>query len=275
MKHIMKCEMINIDNALQITNVERCQMIRLKNTEEINLLRQANQLVGNLLQELAKQVRPGVSTMDLDCFAEDYIRSHGAIPSFKGYHGYPNSICASVNNVVVHGIPSADQRLKVGDIISIDAGAKLNGYVGDSTITVPVGDIDPKLARLMQVTQEALELGIGQARVGNRIGDIGYVMQKHVEEQGFSIVRHFIGHGVGTDMHEDPPVPSFGRRGTGSLIKEGLVIAIEPIVNVGDYDVDVLADGWTAVTKDGSYSAQFEHTVAITAAGAEILSKVI
>lgn len=250
-------------------------MIRLKSPEEIGLLRQANQLVGKLLQELSKQVRPGVSTLELDRLAEDYIRSHGAIPSFKGFHGYPNSICASVNNVVVHGIPSAAQRLKEGDIISIDAGAKLNGYCGDSTITVAVGDIDPQLAKLMRVTQEALELGIGQARVGNRIGDIGYVMQKYVEEQGFSIVRHFIGHGVGKDMHEDPPVPSFGRKGTGPLIKEGLVIAIEPIVNIGDYDVEVLADGWTAVTRDGSFSAQYEHTVAVTGTGVEILSKVI
>ncbi|HHV71425.1 MAG TPA: type I methionyl aminopeptidase [Clostridia bacterium] len=246
--------------------------IRLKTDREIKLMREVNREVGKLLQELAKLVRPGITTKDLDEFAEEYIRKLGAIPTFKEMAKFPGCICTSVNNQVVHGIPSPTQVLKEGDIVSIDAGMQLNGYCGDSTITVGVGEISEEKKRLLEVTKQALALGIEQCVVGNRIGDIGYAMQTYVESQGYSIVREFIGHGIGKFMHEPPEVPSFGKKGTGLELKRGLVIAVEPIVNMGDYKVNILRDGWTVVTADGSLSAQFEHTVAITNEGPQILS---
>ncbi|MHB9094970.1 MAG: type I methionyl aminopeptidase [Eubacteriales bacterium] len=247
-------------------------MITLKSKEEIELMRTSNRLVAKLLEKLRKLVTPGITTGELDAIAEDFIRKNGAEPTFKGYAGYPACICASVNNEVVHAIPGK-RALKNGDIISIDAGLRINGYCGDATITVPVGSISREAARLIKVTVKALEIGIAQAVPGNRIGDISHAIQSFVEGQGYSIVRDFVGHGIGRQMHEDPQVPHFGRPGTGPTIQEGLVIAIEPMVNAGDFKLKILDDGWTAVTVDGSLSAQFEHSVAITANGPDILSK--
>ncbi|MDT3700473.1 MAG: type I methionyl aminopeptidase [Thermincola sp.] len=247
-------------------------MIQIKSKEEIELMRQSNQIVARLLQKLSQMVAPGITTAQLDEFAEKFIRQHGAIPTFKGYAGYPACICTSVNNQVVHAIPGP-QVLKNGDIISIDAGAKLNGFCGDATITVGVGTISKEARRLIDITAKALEIGISQATPGNRIGDIGYAVQHYVEGQGCSVVRDFVGHGIGREMHEDPQVPHFGRPGTGPILREGMVIAIEPMINAGGYKLKILPDGWTAVTVDGSLSAQFEHSVAITANGPDVLSR--
>jgi methionyl aminopeptidase len=252
-------------------------MIFLKSEKEINLLRQSNRLVALVLTELEKMVKPGVTTLMLDKRAEEIIRSHGAIPAFKGYKGrwalssYPNTITASVNHHVVHGIPN-NKKLKEGDIVSIDVGVKLNGYYGDAAVTLPVGKISNKAQRLLDVTREALRRGIEQAVIGNRIGDISFTIQSYVESQGFSVVRDWTGHGIGKALHEDPQVPHFGPPHHGPRIKKGLVIAIEPMINAGSYEVEVLEDGWTVVTKDRSLSAQFEHTVAINDNGPEILS---
>ncbi len=247
-------------------------MITLKSKEEIELMRTSNRLVAKLLEKLRKLVTPGITTGELDAIAEDFIRKNGAEPTFKGYVEYPACICASVNNEVVHAIPGK-RALKNGDIISIDAGLRINGYCGDATITVPVGSISREAARLIKVTAKALEIGIAQAVPGNRIGDISHAIQFFVEGQGYSIVRDFVGHGIGRQMHEDPQVPHFGQPGTGPMLQEGMVIAIEPMVNVGGYKLKILDDGWTAVTVDGSWSAQFEHSVAITAKGPDILSR--
>jgi methionyl aminopeptidase len=247
-------------------------LIHIKNKDEIELMRQSNRLVAQLLEHLRKMVAPGVTTAQLDVAAEKFIRSHGAIPTFKGYAGYPACICTSVNEQVVHAIPGP-RVLKNGDIISIDAGVKLNGYCGDATITVGVGVISKQARRLINITAKALEIGIAQAVPGNRIGDIGHAVQKYVEGQGCSVVRDFVGHGIGREMHEEPQVPHFGRAGTGPMLREGMVIAIEPMINAGGYALRILDDGWTAVTLDGSLSAQFEHSVAISANGPDVLSK--
>lgn len=247
-------------------------MIHLKSKEEIELMRKSNRLVAKLLDRLRKMVRPGITTAELDRAAEEFILKSGGIPTFKGYAGYPACICTSVNNEVVHSIP-CNRILQEGDIISIDAGIKLNGFCGDSTVTVPVGNISKEAQKLIKVTAKALDIGIAAAVPGNRIGDIGHAIQTYVEGQGFSIVRDFVGHGIGREMHEEPQVPHFGRPGTGSLLKEGMVIAIEPMVNAGTHKLKVLEDGWTAVTIDEQWSAQFEHSVAITAQGPDVLSK--
>lgn len=247
-------------------------MIHLKTKEEIELMRSANRLVARLHEKLREMVKPGITTAELDAAAEEFIIKNGAIPSFKGYMGYPACICTSVNNEVVHAFPSS-RKLQEGDIISIDAGVKLNGYCGDATITVPVGNISSEAARLIEVTAKALEIGIAKAFPGNRIGDISNAVQSFVEGQGYSVVRDFVGHGIGKEMHEEPQVPHFGRAGTGPLLQEGMVLAIEPMVNAGTYKLKILSDGWTAVTADGSLSAQFEHTVAITSNGPDVLSK--
>lgn len=247
-------------------------MIHIKNRDEIELMRQSNQIVAQLLEKLRQMVVPGVTTAQLDEFAEAFIRRHGAIPTFKGYGGFPACICTSVNNQVVHAIPGPSV-LKNGDIISIDAGAKLNGFCGDATITVGVGNISKQARKLINITAKALEIGISQAIPGNRIGDIGHAVQKYVEGQGCSVVRDFVGHGIGREMHEDPQVPHYGRAGTGPMLREGMVIAIEPMINAGGYALKILDDGWTVVTVDGSLSAQFEHSVAITANGPDVLSK--
>jgi len=228
-------------------------------------MREAGRLVGEVLTELAAAVAPGVSTADLDALAEKRIRQAGATPAFKGYHGYPATICASVNEEVIHGIPSGRRVLNEGDVISIDVGASMNGYYGDSAVTLPVGKISEEAATLLRVTEESLHKAIEVARPGNRVSDIGHAVQKHVEAYGFAVVREFVGHGIGQKMHEEPQVPNYGQPGHGPRLAEGMVLAIEPMVNAGSPAVKVLADGWTAVTRDGSLSAHFEHTVAVTA----------
>ena len=247
-------------------------MIYYKSVEEIELIRTSCQLTAQTIDYISKHIRPGVSTLYLDGLAEDYIRSLDAVPSFLGFNGYPNSICASVNNVVVHGIPRKDEILKEGDIITIDFGVGKNGYYGDKAITYPVGKISTLAKNLIKVTKEALDIGISEAVENNRLGDIGNAIQRYVERQGFSVVRDFVGHGIGSNVHEDPQVQHFGKSGTGLTLKKGLVIAIEPMVNAGLYQTKVLSDGWTAISADGSLSAQFEHVIAITNNGTETLT---
>ncbi len=234
-------------------------------------MRAANQLVAQVLEELAAMVAPGVSTADLDAAAERRVRAAGAEPAFKGYRGYPATLCASVNQQVVHGIPNRTP-LKSGDIVSLDMGVKLNGYYGDSAMTVAVGAVQDDVAKLLRVTQEALEKGIAQVKVGGRISDIGHAIQSHVEANGFSVVREFVGHGIGASLHEEPQIANYGEPGRGPRLAEGMTLAIEPMVNMGKPAVKVLADGWTAVTKDGSLSAHFEHTVAVTKDGPLVLT---
>lgn len=248
-------------------------MIVCKSPAEIERMRVANELVADILDGLRQLVAPGVTTADLDAFAERAARDAGAEPAFKGYRGYPASLCASVNEEVVHGIPSTARPLKEGDIISLDMGVKLDGFFGDSAITVPVGRVAPEVESLLRVTQESLVRGIAEVRAGARVSDIGFAVQSWVETHGFSVVREFVGHGVGRALHEEPQVPNYGPRGRGPRLAEGMVLAIEPMVNMGRPAVRVLADGWTAVTKDGSLSAHFEHTVAVTTDGADILTR--
>ena len=246
-------------------------MIICKSPAELEKMRAANQLVAQVLEELAAMVAPGISTADLDAAAESKVRAAGAEPAFKGYRGYPATLCASVNEQVVHGIPNR-QPMKSGDIISLDMGVKLDGYYGDSAVTVPVGSVSDEVTRLLRVTQEALEAGIAQVKVGGRISDIGHAIQKYVEAQGFSVVREFVGHGIGASLHEEPQIANYGEPGRGPRLAEGMTLAIEPMVNMGKAPVKVLSDGWTAVTKDGSLSAHFEHTVAVTKNGPDVLT---
>ncbi|MGE3508335.1 MAG: type I methionyl aminopeptidase [Vicinamibacterales bacterium] len=240
-------------------------MIVCRSAKELEKMRAAGRLVGEVLTLLASKVAPGVTTADLDRLAEQTIVDAGATPAFKGYHGYPATICASVNDEVIHGIPSGRRVLDEGDIISIDVGAQLDGYFGDSAITLPVGQVSEEAATLLRVTEESLFKAIEQVRPGNRLSDIGHAVQRHVEAYGFSVVREFVGHGIGQKMHEEPQVPNYGEPGRGPRLSEGMVLAIEPMVNAGKPAVKVLADGWTAVTRDRSLSAHFEHTVAVTA----------
>jgi methionyl aminopeptidase len=246
-------------------------VIVCKSSAEIERMRTANALVANVLAELASTVAPGVTTQDLDALAERLVREAGAEPAFKGYRGYPATLCASVNEQVVHGIPSS-RPLVEGDIVSLDMGVKLGGFYGDSAITVGVGAIGEDAERLLRVTQEALERGIAQVRIGGRISDIGHAVQQHVESHGFSVVREFVGHGIGASLHEEPQIANYGEPGRGPRMAEGMVLAIEPMVNLGRPGVKVLGDGWTAVTRDGSLSAHFEHTVAVTRQGPLILT---
>ncbi len=247
-------------------------MIVCRSSAELAKMREAGRLVGEVLTRLSTEVAPGVTTADLDAIAEKLITSAGAAPAFKGYHGYPATICASVNEEVIHGIPSARRKLIEGDIVSIDVGAALDGYFGDSAITLPVGRVSEEAATLLRVTEESLYKAIEAARVGNRISDLGHAVQAHVEAYGFSVVREFVGHGIGQKMHEEPQVPNYGEPGRGPRLAEGMVLAIEPMVNAGRAAVKVLSDGWTAVTRDGNLSAHFEHTVAVTADGPWILT---
>ena len=248
-------------------------MIVCKSASEIERMRTANMLVADVLHELETLVAPGVTTADLDAAAEKLVRGAGAEPAFKGYRGYPATLCASINEEVVHGIPSKKRALGEGDIVSLDMGVKLNGFYGDSAVTVPVGRVSDNVLKLLRVTQEALELAIGQVRVGGRVSDIGHAVQRHVEANGFSVVREFVGHGIGSALHEDPQIANYGEPGRGPRLAEGMVLAIEPMVNMGRSAVKVLADGWTAVTKDGSLSAHFEHTVAVTRDGPLVLTQ--
>mgnify|MGYP002558287508 FL=1 len=247
-------------------------MIYLKTDEEIELMREANQLVGKTLAEVGKHVAPGVSTLQLDKIAEEFIRDHGAVPAFLGYGGFPNSICASVNEQVVHGIPSSSKILNEGDIISVDCGAILNGYVGDSAYTFCVGEVDPKVKDLLKTTKESLYLGIQAAVEGKRIGDISNAVQTYCESHNYSVVRELVGHGIGKRMHEEPEVPNYGRRGCGPLLKSGMCICIEPMINMGSKNVVFERDGWTVRTKDRKCSAHFEHCIAIRPDGPQILS---
>ena len=248
-------------------------MIVCKSASEIERMRAANMLVADVLHELETLVAPGVTTADLDGAAEKLVRAAGAEPAFKGYRGYPATLCASINEEVVHGIPSKKRALGDGDIVSLDMGVKLNGFYGDSAVTVPVGRVSDGVLKLLKVTQEALELAIAQVRVGGRVSDIGHAVQRHVEANGFSVVREFVGHGIGSSLHEDPQIANYGEPGRGPRLAEGMVLAIEPMVNMGRSAVKVLADGWTAVTRDGSLSAHFEHTVAVTRDGPLVLTQ--
>ena len=247
-------------------------MIFYKTGEEIELIRNSSLLVGKTLAELAKIIEPGVTTLDLDKVAEEFIRDHGAIPGFLGYGGFPNSLCTSVNEAVVHGIPN-NQPLEDGDIVSVDCGVLMNEFYGDSAYTFEVGNVSKEVKRLLYVTKECLELAIEQTISGNRIGDIGYSVQQHAEKNGFGVVRELVGHGLGRGLHEKPEVPNYGKKGRGPKMKPGLVLAIEPMINLGKKEVSQLSDGWTIITKDKLPSAHFEHDVAILKDGKpEVLS---
>ena len=246
-------------------------MIVCRSRAEIEKLRRVNQLVGTVLAELRAMVAPGVTTQDIDAVAEDLVNRAGAKPAFKGYHGYPATVCVSVNEQVVHGIPS-NRALVEGDIISIDMGAQLEGFFGDCAVTVAVGQVSGQAETLLRVTEDALFHGIDAVKPGARVSDIGAAVQAHVEAHGFSVVREFVGHGIGTSLHEPPQIANYGPAGHGPRLAEGMVLAIEPMVNVGKPVVKVLSDGWTAVTRDGSLSAHFEHTVVVTATACEILT---
>jgi methionyl aminopeptidase len=246
-------------------------VITCRSSAEIEKLRRVNRLVASILAELRAMVAPGVTTQQLDALAEARVREAGAQPAFKGYHGYPATVCASINEQVVHGIPS-NRGLVEGDIISVDMGAKLDGFFGDCAVTVPVGRVSDDAAELLRVTEEALFHGIESVRPGARVSDIGAAVQRHVEAHGFSVVREFVGHGIGTALHEEPQIANYGPGGRGPRLAEGMVLAIEPMVNAGKAAVKVLSDGWTAVTRDGSLSAHFEHSVVVTRDGCEILT---
>jgi methionyl aminopeptidase len=247
--------------------------VYLRGKEEIDAIRAAARLVAQTLEMLGREVRPGVTTADLDRMAETFIRERGARPAFKGYRGFPASICPSINDEVVHGIPGS-RALAEGDIVGMDVGAEMGGYYGDAAFTFPVGRVSDEATRLLQVTQEALMRGVAQAKAGNRVGDISHAIQSYVEENGFSVVRSLVGHGIGRHMHEEPQVPNYGSPDRGPRLMAGQVLAIEPMVNVGTAEVLTRPDGWTVVTKDGSLSAHFEHTVAVGPEGPEILSRV-
>ncbi|NTW05720.1 MAG: type I methionyl aminopeptidase [Peptococcaceae bacterium] len=247
-------------------------MITLKTDKELSYMRDAGRVVAGVFEELAKAIKPGVSTLELDTLAEDFILSKGSKPAFKGLYGFPSTICASVNEEVVHGIPG-DRTLANGDIISVDVGAEVNGFFGDSAVTFPVGEVDAEAQRLLKVTEESLSRGIAQAVEGSRLSDISYAVQKYVEANNFSVVKDYVGHGIGSEIHEAPQVPNFGRPGRGPRLQAGMTLAIEPMVNMGTYEVQTLSDNWTVVTKDMKKSAHFEHTIAITSGKPEILTR--
>jgi methionyl aminopeptidase len=246
-------------------------VIIIKSPREIEQLKKSNAIVAEIFQKLKKAIVPGITTKELDQIAEEMILSRGAIPAFKGYRGFPATLCISINEEVVHGIPG-QRRLKEGDIVSLDLGAILNGYFGDAAITLPVGELDLVAKRLLEVTEKALYIGIDQVKVGNRLFDISYAIQTWVESHGFSVVKDFVGHGIGKDLHEEPQIPNFGSPNQGPRLEKGMVFALEPMVNEGTYGVRILSDGWTVVTADGKRSAHFEHSIVITDGGAEVLS---
>jgi len=249
-------------------------MINCKSQAELDKMRRSGRIVRQVLEIVRAMVKPGVSTMDLERVAEEKIRESGAKPAFKGYYDYPWVLCTSINNEIIHGIPSEKRLLKEGDIVSIDCGVVMDGYYGDAAITVPVGaTLPPELKKLLEVTETSLKRAIDQVRLGKTIGDVGAAVQEYVEANGFSVVREFVGHGIGTRLHEEPQVPNFGVRGHGTRLREGMVLAIEPMVNVGKPEARVLDDKWTAVTVDGSFSAHFEHCVAVTRNGPMVLTE--
>lgn len=247
-------------------------MVVLKTGRELKIMREACRISAGALKIAGSAVEPGVTTAEIDKIAEDYIRSQGGVPNFKNYEGYPATACISINNEVIHGIPSDKRRIVEGDIVSIDLGAMFDGYHGDNAATFACGDVSAEAKRLMEVTHDALYKGIGVAVVGGRIGDIGHAVQSYVEANGFSVVRQFVGHGVGTHLHEAPEVPNFGTHGHGIRLMPGMTIAIEPMVNIGKPEVKIMPDGWTTLTRDGSLSAHFEHTIAITPDGPQIMT---
>jgi methionyl aminopeptidase len=247
------------------------QRVHIKTDEEVELLRESSLLVGKTLAAVAQRIRPGVTTLELDAVAEEFIRDHGAEPGFKGYGGFPNSLCTSVNEAVVHGIPN-DRPLEEGDIVSIDCGVLKNEFYGDSAYTFAVGTIDPQVQQLLDVTKECLRLAIEQAVVGKRIGDIGFACQQHAEKHGYGVVRELVGHGLGRSLHEAPEVPNYGRRGNGPRLMDGMVLAIEPMINLGRKEVLHLDDGWTIVTADRKFSAHFEHDIVVRPGQADVLS---
>jgi methionyl aminopeptidase len=248
-------------------------MVICKSPAELEKMYRAGQIVWGALDKMRAMIKPGVTTQELDEFAEAWTVQHKARPAFKGYRGYPGSVCTSINQEVVHGIPSKSRKLKEGDILSMDFGVELDGYYGDAALTVPVGKVSPTREKLLRVTRESLEQAIDKVRPGNRLGDVSAAVQAWVEKNGYSVVREFVGHGIGTKMHEDPQLPNYGSPGHGVKLQEGMVLAIEPMVNTGGPGVRVLDDDWTAVTADGSDSAHFEHTVAVTANGPWILTR--
>jgi len=246
-------------------------MIICKSPEEIDKLKQGNRIVMLILEDLRRSVKPGVTTLELDQLAEKLIKHHNCIPAFKGYRAYPACLCVSVNEQIVHGIPGS-RRLKSGDIVSLDLGVKLDGFFGDAAITVPVGEVSAEAQQLITVTEQALHHGIAKARIGNRLSDISHAIQMWVEEHGFSVVRDFVGHGIGKNLHEEPQIPNFGKPGFGPRLRKGMVFALEPMVNAGSHEIRILDDGWTAVTADGSLSAHFERSIAVTEDSPIILS---
>ncbi|HEU4370388.1 MAG TPA: type I methionyl aminopeptidase [Methylomirabilota bacterium] len=247
-------------------------MIELKSAREIGLMRRAGHILSEVVERLRTSVKPGLSTAEIDADVEDYIRSKGARPAFKGYRGFPATVCISINEEVVHGIPSAQRHVKEGDIVGLDLGCIVEGYYADCAFTVAVGEVTPRVQQLLDVTRESLEAGIAECRPGRRLSDVSHAIQTHVESHGFSVVRAFVGHGIGRALHEEPQVPNFGDPGRGPQLRPGMVLALEPMVTMGSWEVRILDDGWTAVTKDGSLAAHFEHTIAVTEAGPEVLT---
>ena len=247
-------------------------MIELKSRRELELMRRAGHILADVVDALRAAVRPGVSTLELDEEVESFIRARGASPAFKGYRGFPATVCVSLNEEVVHGIPSAHRRLKEGDIVGLDLGCIVEGYYADRAFTLPVGDIPPRVQALLDVTRRSLELAVEQCHAGGRLSDISHAVQRHVEGEGFAVVRAFVGHGIGRALHEDPQIPNFGDPGRGPVLRPGMVLAVEPMVTMGSWEVKILDDGWTAVTRDGSLAAHFEHTIAITEGDPEVLT---
>jgi methionyl aminopeptidase len=246
-------------------------MIIYKSEEEIRSMKRSNQIVAKILSELGLMIKPGIQTKDLNEYAERRTREMDAVPAFKGYRGYPASLCTSINEEIVHGIPSS-RTLRSGDIISLDFGVVYDGFYGDAAVTYPVGEITPRVEKLIATARESFAMGLAKIKEGNRLSDISYAIQSHVESQGFSVIRSFVGHGIGFSLHEEPQVPNFGSPGRGPKLRPGMVLAIEPMIAIGNWEVEILSDNWTAVTKDRSLTAHYEHTVALTQNGVEILS---
>ena len=247
-------------------------MIELKSPREIGLMRAGGHILADVVDRLREMVKPGLSTLEIDEDVEAFIRSRGAVPAFKGYRGFPATVCISINDEVVHGIPSAHRRIKEGDIVGLDLGCIVEGYYADCAFTLAIGDVPPKVQQLLDVTRESLDVAIAECRAGRRLSDVSHAVQAHVERHGFSVVRAFVGHGIGRALHEDPQIPNFGDPGRGPQLRPGMVLAIEPMVTMGSWEVKVLDDGWTAVTRDGSLDAHFEHTIAVTDDGPEVLT---